>query len=145
MSILFVIQALFWLVLYSNLVKITNFTSSKFKYLIITKSKFLLLSSCSLVQGSSSCWTSCSALLFVVTSGLVSAFVYFCMLLWSDSFYCIHCILPYTWHCLCSAPCYNIYIFLLPTSLLYSLCCLLLLGPHHDLVTVYLICIFKNC
>ena len=40
-SILSVIQVLFWLVLNSNLVKITDFTLSKLKYLIFTASQFL--------------------------------------------------------------------------------------------------------
>ena len=63
MLISYVISALFWLALDSNLAKITDFTLSKFNYIIFTRSKFLPLSSCPLVWDSSSCWISCTALL----------------------------------------------------------------------------------
>ena len=46
----------FWLVLNSSLVNITDFTWSKLRYLIFTKSKLRLFCSHSSRQGSSSCW-----------------------------------------------------------------------------------------
>ena len=78
-SALYIIQVIFPLVLTSDLVKIADFTVSKFKYLTFTKSKFLAQSSYYCTQGSSSCQTSWTTLIFVVITDLVSAFVYFCI------------------------------------------------------------------
>ena len=91
-SILYIIHTFFWLVLDSILVNITDFTLSKFRYLILTKPKLLPFFSHSIVQGPSSCCISCTACFLVVTSDLVTAFEYSCRLPYSDSSSNIHCI-----------------------------------------------------
>ena len=101
-SSMYVIWALFW-VHDSNLVKITDFTLSKFKYLIFTKLRFLPLSPYPLVY--SSFWTSCTALLFWGD-------LWPCLSLCHTPAYCFEVIhlptstpfLPYAWHCLSGCP-----------------------------------------
>ena len=130
----YVIWALFWLVLNFNLVNITDFTSSKFKYLIFTRLKFLSLSLHSILQVSLSCWTSRNAFFLMVSPGLASVFAYSYILLWSDSFSCITCIFCHTW-CIASVDVlyYNIYRFLLIDSHSYFA-----FAACFDLVFVYL-------
>ena len=114
----------FWL--NSNLVPINDYSVTKFKYLIFTKSKFLPLSLCTLIQG-----LPCS---FVVISGLVFTFVYFCILLWSFSpphIHCMFCHMPGT--ASEGALYHNIYNSLSLSSLLH-----LLLAVYSDIIFVYL-------
>ena len=84
------------LVLSSNLVNITHFTLSKIRYLILTQSKFLSLHSHSIVEGSLSCWTSCTALL---PCGTLWPYLCLCIVLHTAlkcSSYHIHCISCHT-------------------------------------------------
>ena len=97
------------LVLNSSLVN-TNFTLSKLKCLIFTNSKLLSLFSCSIIQGSTSFWTSspgslhhcdlcpCLCLCVVLQTALISS---------SDRAYCTSC---HTGGTPSFSPlCYNIY------------------------------------
>ena len=87
----------FWLVLNSNFVNITNFTLSKFKYLIFTKLKLLSLSSHSIMQGSSSCCTSCIALF---SHSDLWPCLCFCILLQTTPLQIgSFSFIPYVWHC----------------------------------------------
>ena len=119
LSILYVIWALSWPMFNSSMVMITDFALSKFTNLCLLAqiSKHCpFISLCRVphfagLHGLPYCFT--------VTPGLVSAFVCFCILLCSSSFSNIHCILPYTGHCLCR--------YSVPQHLQFStnfLCCL---------------------
>ena len=68
-SILYVMHALLWLVLDSNMVKITDFMLSKVRYCILTKSTLLSWWSFFISCGSSSCLISWTALHISVVCG----------------------------------------------------------------------------
>ena len=96
---LYIIWDLLWVVLDSNLEKITDFTWSKFKYLIFSESKILPLSSCFLVWGSSY-WTLWTALYLC---GDLWPCLCLCVFLhsafnWFPFPHLLH-VLPYTGHC----------------------------------------------
>ena len=143
---------LFCLLLTSRLVYRPNFTLSKLRYLIYTKSKLLSLLSGPIVQGASSCWTSCTALLphgdlwsclclCMVLQTALKCFIlphqmHFCNMsgtapigiLWCS----IYISVPFPYHFLCPFTVFYYHVsaclFLLSQRLLHLWCCL---APIH--------------